>query len=96
MEGVSFDAVFAASDLMAIGAMKALLEKGLSIPKDIAVAGFDNIPNSDMLPVGLTTVDTPIFQLGSQAATMLVNLIEELETERRIELGTELMIRQSA
>ena len=49
-----------------------------------------------MLPVGLTTVDTPIFQLGSQAATMLVNLVEELETERRIELGTELIIRQSA
>lgn len=96
MEEISFDAMFAASDLMAIGAMKALLEKGLSIPEDVAVAGFDNIPNSDMLPVGLTTVDTPIFQLGSQAATMLVSLIEEQETERKIELGTELMIRQSA
>ena len=96
MEEISFDAVFAASDLMAIGAMKALLEKGLSIPSDIAVAGFDNIPNSDMLPVALTTVDTPIFQLGSQAATMLVKLLEEQETERKIELGTELRIRQSA
>ncbi|PSU33551.1 LacI family DNA-binding transcriptional regulator [Photobacterium lutimaris] len=95
LKQVDFDAVFAASDLMAIGAMKALLEKGLSIPADIAVAGFDNIPNSDMLPVGLTTVDTPIFQLGSQAATMLVNVVEGRETERKIELGTELLVRQS-
>ncbi|WP_199482800.1 LacI family DNA-binding transcriptional regulator [Vibrio owensii] len=95
MEAIGFDAIFAASDLMAIGAMKALLEKGLVIPTDIAVAGFDNIPNSDMLPVGLTTVDTPIFQLGSQAATMLVKLIEEQETNHKIELSTKLIIRQS-
>ncbi|MGF1700233.1 LacI family transcriptional regulator [Photobacterium makurazakiensis] len=96
MTEIDFDAIFAGSDLMAIGAMKALLEKGLSIPDDIAVAGFDNIPNSDMLPVSLTTVDTPIYQLGEKSADMLISIIEGKETVRRVELGTELAIRKSA
>lgn len=95
MKNMEFDAIFAASDLMAIGAMKALLEKGMRIPSDIAIAGFDNIPNSDMLPVSLTTVDTPIFQLGEEAATMLIKLIEQQPTKRKIELSTRLIIRQS-
>ncbi|GAL02092.1 ribose operon repressor [Photobacterium aphoticum] len=96
MESLNFDAIFAGSDLMAIGAMKAVLEKGLTIPADIAIAGFDNIPNSDMLPVGLTTVNTPINQLGVEAANMLINIIEDKATPRKIELDTDLMIRQSA
>lgn len=96
MNNIEFDAIFAASDLMAIGAMKALLEKGIRIPSDIAIAGFDNIQNSDMLPVSLTTVDTPIFQLGEEAATMLIKLIEQQPTKRKIELSTKLIIRHSA
>lgn len=95
MNNIEFDAIFAASDLMAIGAMKALLEKGMRIPSDIAIAGFDNIPNSDMLPVSLTTVDTPIFQLGEEAATMLIKLIEQQPTKRKIVLSTRLVIRHS-
>ncbi|MFV0576429.1 MAG: LacI family DNA-binding transcriptional regulator [Vibrio sp.] len=95
MDTSGFDAIFAASDLMAIGAMKALFEKGLFIPKDIAIAGFDNIPNSDMLPVSLTTVDTPILQLGTQSAQMLLDIIEGAETKRKIQLETRLMIRSS-
>lgn len=96
MDNIDFDAIFSGSDLMAIGAMKAILEKGLSIPQDIAVAGFDNIPNSDMLPVSLTTVNTPIYQLGEQSAEMLIGLIKGENVARKRELSTELIIRDSA
>lgn len=95
MEHIAFDAIFAASDLMAIGAMKALLEKGLSIPGDVAIGGFDNIPNSDMLPVALTTVDTPISRLGEEAAAMLIRLIRGDTSCRNIVLPTEIIVRKS-
>ncbi len=95
MKSIEFDAIFAASDLMAIGAMKALIEKGLKIPNDIAIGGFDNIPNSDMLPIALTTIDTPIFQLGQEAAAMLIKIIEGEDPLRNITLSTNLIIRQS-
>lgn len=96
MPSVDFDAIFAGSDLMAMGAMKALLKKGVRIPEDIAIAGFDNIPNSDMLPVSLTTVDTPIFELGEIAADMLIKLIKGDQVENKRQLPTAIMERQSA
>ena len=96
MPDIQFDAIFAGSDLMAMGAMKALMEKGINIPEDIAVAGFDNIPNSDMLPVPLTTVDTPIFELGETAATMLISLIKGEKTCTKRQLTTSIMQRKSA
>ena len=96
MPSVDFDAIFAGSDLMAMGAMKALMEKGINIPEDIAVAGFDNIPNSDMLSVPLTTVDTPIFELGESAATMLIGLIKGEDVCTKRQLPTSVMQRKSA
>ncbi|MGI9277862.1 MAG: substrate-binding domain-containing protein [Endozoicomonas sp.] len=96
MSSVEFDAIFAGSDLMAMGAMKALLKKGFSIPGDIAIAGFDNIPNSDMLPVALTTVDTPIYELGENAATMLISLIKSESVKTKREMTTSIIERQSA
>jgi len=53
---VSFDAIFAASDLIAIGAMRALAEKGMSIPKDVAIVGFDDIPAASLTSPPLTTI----------------------------------------
>lgn len=96
MPSVDFDAIFAGSDLMAMGAMKALLKKGVKIPEDIAIAGFDNIPNSDMLPVPLTTVDTPIFELGENAASMLISLIKGEKVTTKHELPTSIIERMSA
>jgi LacI family transcriptional regulator len=67
------DAVFCFNDPVAIGAMRAILEAGLSIPQDIAVVGVANMHNSDMLRIPLSTVDqgTPI--VGEQAARVLLN-----------------------
>ena len=54
--GAQFDAIFAASDLIAIGAMRALAEKGMSIPKNVAIVGFDDIPAASLTSPPLTTI----------------------------------------
>lgn len=71
--GRSFDAVFAANDMMAIGALQALREHGLAVPADVAVAGFDDIPLARHL--GLTTVDVHIAELGRRAVDRLVPML---------------------
>lgn len=71
-----FSAIFAASDLMAIGCLKSLIEYNFKIPEDIAVAGFDNIQNTDLLLVPLTTVKTPIYEMGQIAVIKLLEIIE--------------------
>ncbi len=90
------DAVFAASDAMAFGAMRAVQEKGLHIPDDIAVVGFDDIPPAATSNPPLTTVRQPIQRTGGVAAETLIDLIEHPDPQpRRIVLPTELVIRES-
>jgi LacI family transcriptional regulator len=72
-----FDAVFAANDNMAIGAIQALRSAGLHVPRDVAVAGFDDIPLARHL--GLTTVRVRIAELGERA---LAALIADMDGER--------------
>jgi LacI family transcriptional regulator len=69
-EGVKFDAVFAANDNMAIGALDALRAAGRNVPKDVAVAGFDDIPLARHL--GITTVRVRIAELGERALGRLL------------------------
>ncbi|MEL6150975.1 MAG: LacI family DNA-binding transcriptional regulator [Chloroflexota bacterium] len=64
-------AVFAANDLMALGAMMAIREAGLSIPDDIAIVGFDDIVSARLVYPGLTTIAQPQRQMGQRAAEML-------------------------
>ncbi|WDS37201.1 LacI family DNA-binding transcriptional regulator [Pseudoxanthomonas sp.] len=73
--GVAFDALFGASDLIAIGAMKALLEAGLRIPDDVAVAGFDDIPLAGFVAPGLSTVQQDTRQAGMLLVDTLLQLI---------------------
>ena len=90
------DAVFVASDAMAIAAMRAIQEMGLRVPEDIAVVGFDDIPPATTSKPPLTTVRQPIQRTGSVAAEMLIDLIEHPDPQpRRIVLPTELVIRTS-
>jgi LacI family transcriptional regulator len=72
--GHRFDAVFAANDNMAIGALQALESAGLRVPEDVAVAGFDDIPLARHL--GLTTVRVRIAELGERALVRLLAIIE--------------------
>lgn len=73
--GVAFDALFGASDLIAIGAMKALLEADRRIPEDVAVAGFDDIPLAGFVAPGLSTVQQDTRQAGMLLVDALLQLI---------------------
>jgi LacI family transcriptional regulator len=72
--GTSFDAVFAANDMMASGALQALRDAGVNIPTEVAVAGFDDIPLARH--IGLTTVRVRIAELGERAIKRLVSMLE--------------------
>lgn len=76
--GRGFDAIFAANDMMAIGALQALGEHGLGVPGDVAVAGFDDIPLARHL--GLTTVEVHIAELGRRAIERLVLMLGAADT----------------
>lgn len=90
------DAVFVASDVVAIGAMQAVKQRGLRIPQDIAIIGFDDIPTAGHLDPPLTTIRLPAFGIGWAAGERAIRLIlgEELEAQGVL-LETELVIRQS-
>lgn len=90
------DAVFAASDVMAIGAMRAAREAGLRIPGDIAFVGFDDLPIATLSDVQLTTVRQPVVQFGERSVEVLLDLIENgIEPPRHVVMETELIIRDS-
>lgn len=90
------DAVFIASDAMAIGALRALRDAGKRVPEDVAIAGFDDIPNAARTDPPLTTVRQPIQRMGSVAAEALIDLISHPDRPpRRIILPTEMVIRAS-
>lgn len=90
------DAVFAASDSMAIGAIRAVREVGLSIPEDIAFVGFDDLPVALHGSPRLTTVRQPVHQFGIKAVETLLDLIENgLHPARHVIMDTELIVRDS-
>src|SRR5690554_1475513 len=68
-------AIFAANDLMAIGATRALLDAGYRIPDDISVAGFDDMPLAEYAPVPLTTVRVPTYDIGREGAVLLRQIL---------------------
>ena len=90
------DAVFAASDTMAIGAIRAVQEAGLRVPQDVAFIGFDDLPVASQSEFNLTTIRQPIVQFGAKAVDTLIDLIENgIKPTRRIIMDTELVIRES-
>jgi LacI family transcriptional regulator len=87
-------AIFAANDQSALGVLKAAKEAGLSVPDDLSVVGFDNIPEADYS--GLTTVDQSIDRMGYVATEMLVSLIQGKPLEHNLyKIPTQLMVRDS-
>lgn len=93
--GAEFDALFASSDLMALGALKKLEVKGLRVPEDVAVVGFDDIRSAADDTISLTTVINPGRQLAELASAMLLDLISGRETEQEIILCPELAVRST-
>lgn len=90
------DAVFAASDLMARGAMTALRERGIAVPDDVAVIGFDDSPAATDEEPALTTVRQPSFVQGERMADILIGLLEGRSPEHVVILPTELVVRDTA
>lgn len=93
-----YTAFIAGNDYLAIGAMRAIFEKGLRIPEDISLIGYDNIPISSLLSVPLTTIDQPKYELGEIGAKRLIEMLKDpLDIAKPMEkvLPTKLIIRES-
>lgn len=91
------DAVFAASDPMAVGAMRALKERGRRIPADVAVVGFDDSTIAQHADPPLTTVHQPVEEMGREMARLLIARIRGEELARPVSiLDTRLVVRSSA
>ncbi len=87
-------AVFASSDIQAIGAMQAVRERGLNVPSDVAIVGFDGIELASH--VGLTTMRQPMAEMGQIAVDRLMQKIDESdESDFKRKVSTELAIRES-
>jgi DNA-binding LacI/PurR family transcriptional regulator len=94
-DGEKFDAVFAATDVIAISAIRALAASGLSVPKDVAVVGFDDIPMSAYTNPPLTTVRQDL-QRGAKILVDLVLRRIDGEDTPSATMPAELVIRESS
>ncbi|WP_196140249.1 LacI family DNA-binding transcriptional regulator [Aliikangiella sp. G2MR2-5] len=89
-----FDAIFCASDLIAIGVVKALRERGKKIPEEIAVVGYDNIPLSEFIRPTLTTVQQDTKLAGEVLVETLISSIKDEPVDNRM-LPAKLIVRES-
>jgi len=92
---VAFDAVFAASDLAAIGAMHALQKLGRTIPDEVAIVGFDDIPAASLSSPRLTTVDQDAKRAGEALIEALIEAVEQEGASNRL-LPVQLKVRESS
>ena len=91
-----FTALFASNDTVALGAMAALRQRGLRIPEDVAVVGYDDIPMAAYAAPPLTTIRSPALEHGRLAGEMLINLIRGEPVDKvQVQLGLDLIIRES-
>jgi phosphoserine phosphatase RsbU/P len=93
--GVQFDAVVAANDSMAMGALRALAERGRNVPADVAVTGFDDVEEARYLDPPLTTVRQPLYEQGKEAVRLVVALMQGDKRAKDVLLRTELVTRSS-
>lgn len=89
-------AVFAFNDNLAIGVIQAARSRGLRVPEDVSVVGFDDLEFATIVTPSLTTVRQPLAEMGRTAVSMLVRLLEGQRFETlHVELGTRLVVRDS-
>lgn len=90
------DAVFATNDLEALAVLKAAQQRGLRVPDDIALVGFDDLNFAPLLHPPLTTISQPRIDVGLRASNLLIDRLEGLRTTtKKIELPTNLIVRES-
>ena len=88
-------AVFVTADIMAIGAAKAVLSKGLRIPEDISILGFDGLDYTKYFHPSISTVSQPVKAFGEESIDILFNILKKQSKATQIMLDTELIIRES-
>lgn len=92
-----FTAIFAGNDVIAFGCMRALIEKGIRVPEDVSILGFDNVEMALIASPPLTTIDQPKYETGKAAVEILLNMMPKdsiREPEHRI-IGVRLIERES-
>jgi len=93
------DAVFAENDIIALGVIQALRTRGLKIPEDIAVSGFDDIPMAAMAGIDLTTVRQPKYEMGKMAVSELYSILQgesDHNVNKRLVLEPKLIVRKTS
>jgi LacI family transcriptional regulator len=89
-------AIFAFNDNLAIGALQAARARGLRVPEDLSVIGFDDVEHATIVTPALTTVRQPLAEMGRTAVSLLMRLLERQRFETlHVELGTRLVVRES-
>lgn len=88
-------ALFCQSDVMAVGAMKAIKDLGKKVPKDISIAGFDDIPVAAYTSPSLTTVQQNFYEIGIEAAKGLLEIIEKKQSGKRFIVNHKIIERKS-
>jgi LacI family transcriptional regulator len=88
-------AVFAASDGMAIGALQAIRHRGLRVPEDVALVGYDDVPIAALATPPLTTVHQPIGEMGAHAVRLLIEQIRGQHPVNNVRLPARLVVRES-
>lgn len=90
------DGIFAANDLMAVGALKRLMKLGIRVPDQMALCGFDGINLTEIIEPELSTIAQPIYDMGATAARLLINKIEgKTLDDQVVEMDVQLLTRQS-
>ncbi|AXI70266.1 LacI family DNA-binding transcriptional regulator [Streptomyces bacillaris] len=88
-------AIFAGSDLQALGVLEAARVRGIQVPDDLSVVGYDDVPIARWASPALTTVHQPLRQMAEEAAQMLMRLRAQEPVSTRLELATSLVVRKS-
>lgn len=88
-------AVFSSSDLMALGALRAAERHGKKVPESISLVGFDDIPLVSYCSPRITTIRQDHYEMGFQAAQLLIDILEGRKVSRKIVLANELIVRES-
>ena len=90
------DAVICSNNILALGSLKAAQQAGLRVPQDFGILSFDNYPIADLIEPAITTIDVDVFELGRQAANILLQLINNQTSSRQACLiSTSVQVRES-
>lgn len=92
---MEFEAIFAGTDYVGLGVLKALDELGIKVPDDMSVIGYDNLSMSRFMNPALTTINQPQYEMGCKAAQMMLSILANKKVEPVILLHPELVVRAS-